>query len=394
MKYAELVIRRQLQLRRGESLSINTESSTIDFARLLARLAVEVTIQAVQIVETQNGRIKQVYPIDPKENEALRPKISGYVMCHVVDLDDCPYYSEESPEAIAKDVVMLGRFGLLAEPIELDRRLAYPWANIPYPGAKWGLQYLGEDATEDDLWNLFTALYRLDAKDPDRFWEDQGVMLSYRKKRLNAIKPERLEIVGDGWAFSCSVAKDTQWCGGEQHTSSNRTFFSTLPVQHLYATIDGLSANGSVSSSRPFLLLGKQVSGASFTLKNGKAVSWSAQKGEDALDAFFGVDDGADVLCELSLADEDTLESRHLPHGVHPLFNKTMTTHVGFGGFALDTLSRHITADELEALHLNQSLVRMDVPMGSRSLTITAIDPDGTHHVLMDEGVFSEEEQI
>lgn len=119
MKYAELVIRRQLQLRRGESLSINTESSTIDFARLLARLAVEVTIQAVQIVETQNGRIKQVYPIDPKENEALRPKISGYVMCHVVDLDDCPYYSEESPEAIAKDVVMLGRFGLLAEPIEL-----------------------------------------------------------------------------------------------------------------------------------------------------------------------------------------------------------------------------------------------------------------------------------
>lgn len=71
-----------------------------------------------------------------------------------------------------------------------------------------------------------------------------------------------------------------------------------------------------------------------------------------------------------------------------------MTTHVGFGGFALDTLSRHITADELEALHLNQSLVRMDVPMGSRSLTITAIDPDGTHHVLMDEGVFSEEEQI
>jgi aminopeptidase len=392
MKYAELVIKRQLQLRRGEALSINTESSTIEFARLLGKLAAEVTIQAVQIVETEKGRIKQVYPIEPKENEALRPKTTGLVMCHIVDLDDCPYYSEESPVDIAKDVVQLGKFGLLAEPVELDRRLAYPWANIPYPGANWGLQYLGETATEDDLWNLFTALYRLDTKDPDRFWEDQGLMLAYRKKRLNAIKPEKLEVVGDGWSFTCALAKATEWTGGEQRTSSNRTFYSILPVQHLYATIDGTSANGTLASTRPFLLLGKQVVGASFTLKDGKAIAWSAEKGAEALDAFFTIDDGARVLSELSLADEDTLESRHLSRGVHPLFNKAMTTHVGFGGFALDTLSRHITEEELSSLHLNQSLVRMDVPMGSRSLSVTAVDPDGTRHILVDEGVFSEEE--
>jgi len=393
-QYAELIIKRQLQLRRGESLSINTESSTIDFARLLAKLASEVTIEAVQIVETSGGRIKQVYPIEPKENEALRPKTTGYVMCHIVDLDDSPYYSEEKPADIAKDVVSLGKFGILAEPVELDRRLAFPWANIPYPGANWGLQYLGEDATEQDLWNLFSALFRLDDKNPDRFWESQGLMLSYRKRKLNALKPEHLEVIGDGWAFTCTLAKATQWAGGEQVAGKERKFFSTLPIQHLFATIDGTSANGTISSSRPFLLLGKQVSGATFTLKDGKAIAWSAEKGCDALDAFFAVDEGAKVLSELSIADEDTLESRHLSSGVHPLFNKSMTTHIGFGGFSLDTLSRHITEDELETFHLNQSLVRMDVPIGSRSLSVITIEADGSRHILMDEGIFSEEEDI
>ena len=124
VRYAELVIKQQLQLRPGESLSINTESSTIEFARLLARMAAETTREPVHIVETKHGRVLQVYPIDPQLNDALRPPVSGLAMCHIVDLDSAPYYSEESPQDLAKDVVQLGRFGILADPPELERRLA------------------------------------------------------------------------------------------------------------------------------------------------------------------------------------------------------------------------------------------------------------------------------
>jgi aminopeptidase len=387
LPYAELVIKRQLQLRQGEALSINTESSTIEFARLLARLACEVTIESVQIVETEKGRIKQVYPIDPKENEALRPKVNGVVMCHIVDLDRASYYSEKSPMEIAKDVVELGNFGLLAEPVELDRRLAVPWANIPYPGATWGLQHLEGEATEQDLWNLFASLYRLDSPNPVSFWSEQANMLSFRKKRLNAHKAETLIMKGDGWELSMKIAKDTMWSGGEQELSSSRKFCSMLPLQHLYATIDSGSAKGSLTSTRPFLLLGKLVKDATIYVSEGKAVSWQAEEGQEALDAFFSVDEGAKHLTEISLADENTRESRLLKKASHPLFNKAMTSHIGFGGFNLETLERHISEEDLISDHLSTSLVHLDIPIGSSHLSIVTKTDDGEETVVMEEGV-------
>lgn len=388
VRYADLIIRRQLRLRPGDSLSINTESSTIEFARFLARLAAEATLESVHIVETRHGRVLQVYPIDPQEADALRPKVTSTVMCHIVDLDQAPYYSEEAPKDLAKDVVQLGHFGLLADPPELDRRIAVPWANIPYPGPNWGLQYLGPDATEGDMWKLFMRLFRLDAQDPSSFWDNQVGVMEWRKRQLDKHISDKLTIRDEDWRLTLSIAQGTRWSGGETVLPSGRRFLSQLPLQHLFASVDAKSAEGSFRSSRPFLLLGKRVIGASFEIHEGKAVRWNAEQGKDALDAFFSVDDGARSICELSLADENTRESASLTTGAHPLFNKAATSHIGFGGFSTDTLARQFTEEELDTCHLNQSLVRLDVPIGSSTLEIQATDRLGETVEIMQEGVF------
>ncbi|NBK25780.1 MAG: aminopeptidase, partial [Spirochaetia bacterium] len=54
-RYARLVIAAQLKLVEGDSLSINTDSSTIQFARLLAKEATLSTRQTVMIVEINHG---------------------------------------------------------------------------------------------------------------------------------------------------------------------------------------------------------------------------------------------------------------------------------------------------------------------------------------------------
>ncbi|MFA6845124.1 MAG: aminopeptidase [Sphaerochaetaceae bacterium] len=387
-RYAQLVIKSQLQLKQGESLSINSESSTIEFARLLAKLACEVTIEPVQIVETNEGKIKQVFPIDPEENDALRPNITGFVMCHLVNLNECPYLSAENPWNLISDVSLLGKFGLLAEPVLLDRRIAVPWANVPIPGANWGLQYLDANATEEDLWKFFASLLRLDTDDPSRFWIEQGNMLFFRKRKLNLLRPRTLDIVGDGWSIQLDIAKGTQWCGGEQTAKGQRHFFSSLPLQHLFTSVDCKSAKGTFSSTRAFLLLGKQVEGASFVIEEGKVVSYTAESGGEALDAFFSIDEGAKHICSLSLADENTLESRCLVKAAHPLFNNAMTSLIGFGGFSLDTLASMVEEKDLDELHLGQSLVRCDIPIGSNSLSVTTTNSEGETVQLVDEGIF------
>ena len=52
--YADSIITDFLDLRTGDALSINTDEKDLDFARLIARKAIEVTDVTVKIVVIEN----------------------------------------------------------------------------------------------------------------------------------------------------------------------------------------------------------------------------------------------------------------------------------------------------------------------------------------------------
>jgi len=88
------------------------------------------------------------------------------------------------------------------------------------------------------------------------------------------------------------------------------------------------------------------------------------------------------------LADNDTIENRYLTQAIHPHFNREITTSLVVGGFRLNTLTDQSTDEEIDESRLNRSLVRLEIPMGSISLTIQATDKQGEKITLIDEGVF------
>jgi aminopeptidase len=186
-RYAQLIIDVQLKLTEGDSLSINTEAITMHFARLLARQACLTTRQSVTIVETNHGKVVQAYPIEPEEKEIFRPPVHTSVMCHLFDLDTIPYRTDTDFASVVGEVTAIAKFGHLSDPVFLDRRIAVPWANVPYPGLTWAAGLLGRTATEEEMWNLFSMLYRLDSGWNVSFWEEQGNVLEYRKKALNKL---------------------------------------------------------------------------------------------------------------------------------------------------------------------------------------------------------------
>ena len=63
--YADSIISDFLDLRTGDALSINTDEKDLDFARLIAKKAIEVTDVTVKIVVIENGRPAQVLEFDP-----------------------------------------------------------------------------------------------------------------------------------------------------------------------------------------------------------------------------------------------------------------------------------------------------------------------------------------
>jgi len=387
-RYARLIIEIQLTLQKGDALSINTENSTLGFARMLATMACETTFQTVSIVETSHGKVAQVIEFDPLEKRRKRPPVTGYVMCHLIDLDSAPYVTEDSVSSLTEEVSKLGLYGLLSDPVFLDRRIAVPWANIPLPGPLWAMQLLGKAASEQDMWTLFSKIYRIEDDQGLKFWIDQANLLQYRRQTLTKRGKLNFTIEGDGCALEATMAENTKWTGGSSAVPSGRTFMPSLPMQHIHASLDIGMTEGTVVASVPFILLGKMVKEASFTIEKGKVVSYSAKEGKEALDAFFAIDEGAGMVSGLSLADNDTIENRYLTQAVHPHFNREITTSLVLGGFSLNTLTSQSTDEEIDASRLGRSLVRLEIPMGSISLTIQATDKGGEKISLMDEGVF------
>ncbi len=387
-RYARLVIEIQLKLQRGDALSINTEHSTMGFARMLATMACESTLQTVSIVETNHGKVAQVVEFDPVEHRIKKPPVTGYVMCHLIDLDSAPYVTDDSVSSLAEEIPKLGTYGLLSDPVFLDRRIAVPWANIPLPGPLWAMQIMGKAASEEDMWDLFSKIYRLEDDHGLKFWLDQANLLHYRKQVLTKRGKLNLTIQGNGCSLQATIADKTKWTGGSSSVSSGRTFMPSLPMQHIHASLDIGMTEGTIVTSMPFLLLGKVVEEATFTIEKGKVVSFSAKKGKEALDAFFAIDEGASVVSGLSLADNDTIERAYLTQAIHPHFNREITTSLVLGGFRLNTLTDQSTDEEIDESRLNRSLVRLELPMGSVSLTIQATDKQGEKISLIDEGVF------
>jgi aminopeptidase len=250
------------------------------------------------------------------------------------------------------------------------------------------MQIMGKAASEEDMWDLFSKIYRLEDDHGLKFWLDQANLLHYRKQVLTKRGKLNLTIQGNGCSLQATIADKTKWTGGSSSVSSGRTFMPSLPMQHIHASLDIGMTEGTIVTSMPFLLLGKVVEEATFTIEKGKVVSFSAKKGKEALDAFFAIDEGASVVSGLSLADNDTIERAYLTQAIHPHFNREITTSLVLGGFRLNTLTDQSTDEEIDESRLNRSLVRLELPMGSVSLTIQATDKQGEKISLIDEGVF------
>lgn len=386
-RYAQLIIDVQLKLTEGDSLSINTEATTMQFARLLAKQACLTTRQSVTIVETNHGKVVQAYPIEPEEKEIFRPPVHTTVMCHIFDLDTNPYRNAGDLSLVVGEVTAIAKFGHLSDPVILDRRIAVPWANVPYPGIRWASELLGKAVNEDRMWHLFSMLYRLDDGWNVSYWEEQGNLLEYRKNALNKIGHSRVTCVSDGWQLEVALAQNTRWAGGRTTLASRRYFSPMLPVQGLHAPLDSFSAQGTFSASRPFYVLGSEVTGAWFTVKDGRVTDWQAETGKEALSAFFNIDEGARHVGEISLADNDTIESRYIEKSIHPHFAKEITTTITFGGFSLDTLTTQANDEDILTSKLCESLVRLEIPVGDSHLSVTLQADDGQTHDVMFEGV-------
>ncbi len=391
-RYARLILETMVRVQEGDALSINTEEVSLPFAKLLAALASEMTMQPVNIVVMKHGQPLGVIPVEPVEHDILKPQPTGAAMIRIVDTENRTWEEPEDLAAACADLVQLQQYEHLAEPLIFDRRIAVPWAVVHVPGPNWTKHLLGEDNHEETLWNLLQDIWKLDEEQTDKAWDNQIQLLHYRKKLLDSLKIKRLRFQTQGTDLTVGIADGAHWEGGLQILPSGRTFIPSLPLEELYIAADRTSADGTVSAKRTMNLFGELVVGTTFTIRNGEIIAWDAEHGKHLLDAFFKIDPGARRIGELALSDENTAVSRVAEQYGVSLLDRHRTTRIRFGAANPACLDPGLEIDDEESLQnlttFNISNVVCDCPIGDGGLVVTAITAGNDEIPLMEHGVF------
>jgi aminopeptidase len=389
-RYARVILHSAIHIQQGESLSINTNPSLLAYARELAQLASETTLQQVNIVVIDKGVPKDVLYANPVEHEQMITPPTSYALLRLDDTEDRDWEFHEDPENVLGNMALLQKAGILGAP-PLTRQVA-PWALMAIPGPIWASRLFGEGATEEELWRLFTYVMKLDAKDPIGAWDEQARLIHYRLQALNALPVARVHIQNATTDLTFSLVKESHWRGGRQVLADGRSFIPQLPLERVSAIPERSSVSGTISASRPIRLLGRMVENAVFTFAEGRVVDAQASVGAELLRQVLSIDQGASRLGEIALVDEDS-----------PL--RGFGDYFGYCGFD-DNLSSSIAFGVVDSLHLddntgfedendlqartgcNISDIHLVVKFGTRDTKVNVLLSDGVEINIMHDGSF------
>jgi len=387
----EILLRVAINIQEGESLSINTNPGHLDFARDLAQLAAETTLQPVNVVVVTEGKPGDVLEVKPILNELLsKPAIQGALL-RIDDTEDRQWDFSADPQVVVKEPALLQRTGNLAPP-QLDRQVA-PWSIVPVPGPVWARRLLGEHATEQDLYERLADVLMLNQTDPQQAWKEHVSLIDYRLATLNRLDVDYYEIrSGTGTSVRISPVVESRWRGGVRKLGTGRAFIPQLPPDRVSMLADRTFTEGVVHASRPFPLLGGVVKGAKIEFTQGAVSSFSADAGEELLAAALQVDEGINRLSEFSLVEHgSTLSQLADTFGYKGFDENSMSSLVlGMGeAFHLEALDMYTDEMELQdKTGCNVSNLRFRLPIGDENLSVIAYLVDGSNTTIMQNGKF------
>ena len=158
-------------------------------------------------------------------------------------------------------------------------------------------------------------------------------------------------------------------------------FISTVPHSH--------GVKGMVNSTKVVYFDGEPIEDVSLTFENGKIVKATASKGQEALNKAIAVDDYSNRLGGITLVDRDLMpEASSEEYFDNYVLNMTEGSHITIGCASYRGFEGgyDLTPKELQSHGLNQSLLSLDFPIMSDTLSVVGVGDDNSKHLIMDKG--------
>ncbi len=238
------------------------------------------------------------------------------------------------------------------------------WAKTVFPNAKNPMSELSK---------AIELTMRLDKENPVFEWNKHIETLEKRASFLNEKRFDYLRFSSsNGTNLRVGLAKNHLWLSAREKAKDGNYFVANMPTEEVFTAPHKNKVDGIVKSAMPLCYGGNIVDNFSVTYKDGKAVSFSAEKGYDILKGIIETDAGTKRLGEVALIGKSSPIAKLKTLFYNTLFDENASCHLAFGKAYPTTVinGEALNKKELLELGINDSVEHVDFMIGSEDLCV------------------------
>ncbi len=388
-KYADLAVQIGVNVQPGQILVVHAPILAADFVRLITKKAYAIGASLVKVNWSDEFITRQQFEHAAPEvftkaptwyaGEMTEFAENGAAVLHVI---------AENPDALKGiDPERISNFqktrgAALTKYRELQMADKISWSIVAVPCQEWANKVFPDVPAEervDKLWEAIFHTVRLDREDPVAAWQEHLATLDQKAAVLNAKKYKKLHYIAPGTDLSIELPEGHLWAQGDSINAKGHSFVANMPTEEVFTAPLKTGVNGTVRSTKPLSHGGNIIDDFSITFENGRIMSVSAEKGQEALEYLIAMDEGAKYLGEVALVPHKSPISESNILYYNTLFDENASNHLAIGtayAFCLEG-GKEMTQDELIAHGLNTSVTHVDFMIGSAEMNIYGITADG-----------------
>ncbi|MFT8363450.1 MAG: aminopeptidase [Sporolactobacillus sp.] len=266
------------------------------------------------------------------------------------------------------------------------------WSIISYPTRGWARKVFPDqpiDQAQSELMHEILRISRISAeKDPLKQWDVHNQKLHAAADFMNEQAFRQLHYRSHGTDLTINLPVGHIWSGGSGPSETDVWFNANIPTEEVFTLPDKRGVNGTVTSKMPLNCNGQIIDKFSLTFKEGRVVSFHAEKGEQALKHLLATDGGSMRLGEVALVPHHSPVSESGLIFYNTLFDENASCHLALGK-AYPTCIENgpdLSQEALDQAGVNDSIIHEDFMVGSADLSIDGIRADGTRVAVFREG--------
>jgi len=400
-KYADLLVRAGGNVQKGQLVMISCAVDNACFGRLVRDAAYDAGASEVRIdwIDETTNRARFLHGADEIFDEFPEWRVEklkeqddkGAVYLHI---------SSSDPDNMkGVDPSRLRRAGIVGQKATkahsaLTMSSTLRWSIVATPSPKWAAKVfpdLSEAQAMERLWEYILKCARADGQDPVADWKKHDQNFAKRVDYLNEKKFSALRFTtGIGTNLTLGLVENHVWEGGSDTDKEGIRFFPNLPTEEIFTMPHCEKAEGRVVASLPLSYQGNLIEGFEMTFKDGKVVSYKADKNEETLKNMIEMDEGAARLGEVAIVSNSSPIGQLNTLFYNTLFDENASAHLALGKAYPKNMANgdNMTVEERRAKGGNDSLIHVDFMFGTPDMCIIGIDKDGKETMFFENGEF------